>query len=221
MSQANALYLTPLANRPTPMVQRSAAVSHYGRTLTVLFLLGVLPIVLFPDAFLSALYSRSFVAARGSIGAFMIAEGFLLMAGVYQSLLIGFDDLNGYTALTLMANIVTIIACLVLIPEFGILGSALAFVCGNALLLVLTLLRLSTSHATRGLVRQTDLFWLGMAFLAVVSWWVSDPLRASMLLRIAVGVAGYAVLLPMVSFGEIRQILTRRKPRQPETQAGR
>lgn len=211
MSQANALYLTPLANRPTPMAERAAAVSHYGRTLTVLFLLAVLPIVLFPDAFLALLYSRSFVAARGSIGAFLIAEGFLLMAGVYQSLLVGFDDINGYTALTVIANVVTIAASLLLIPPFGILGSAVAFICGNALLLVMTLVRLARSHATTQLARHTAVFWLGITLLAVVSWWVSTPSSSPLVFRIVAGVAGYAMLLPLVSFSEIRQMLTRRK----------
>ncbi len=208
MSQANALYLTPLANRPTPTSHRAAAVSHYAQTLTVLFLLGVLPIVLFPGVFLSFLYSPKFVAAGASLGTFMIAEGLLLMAGVYQALLIGFDDLNGYTALTLVANLVTILASLLLIPTLGTIGAALAFVIGNALLLILTLGRLLTFHSIHGLARQTAIFWLGMLLLAALSLWVSRGAMPVLYLRIAVEVAGSIALLPLLSLSEIRQMLT-------------
>jgi antigen flippase len=215
MSQANALYLTPLTNRATPQSDRAAAVSHYARTLTILFLLGVLPIVLFPDLFLSLLFSRRFVSASGTVGIFMIAEGLLLMAGVYQSLLIGFDDLNGYTLLVVVANMATIASSLVLIPAFGIIGCAFAFVCGNGILLILTLLRLATFHSLTGVVRETGVFWSGMLSLAVLTWWVSDQSRSQIFFRITVGLFAYAALIPMLSFAEIRGILTARMRGRP------
>jgi antigen flippase len=210
MNQANALYLTPLTNRATPRSERAAAVSHYARTLTILFLLGVLPIVLFPDAFLSILYSRRFVAASASVGTFMIAEGLLLMAGVYQSLLIGFDDINGYTVLSVAANIVTIAASIILIPALGIIGCAIAFVCGNGILLILTLLRLATFHSLAPVVRETGVFWTAMLVLAILSWWVSDSSRSQLSLRIIAGLSGYTLLIAMLPFAEIRSILVAR-----------
>jgi enterobacterial common antigen flippase len=208
MSQANALYLTPLANRSTPMSDRAYAVSHYARTLTVLFLLGVVPIVLFPRPLLSVLYSREFLAASGTIGAFLIAEGLLLMAGVYQSLLIGFGDVNGYAASSLVANVATIIASLVLIPAHGIIGAAIAFIGGNCLLLVLTLLRLRASHSISGLVRQTGVFWLGMLSLAVATWWASGPGGGPVLPRFAICFVACAALLPLLSRAELRRLIT-------------
>jgi O-antigen/teichoic acid export membrane protein len=214
MSQANALYLTPLANRATPRSDRAAAVSHYARTLTVLFLLGVLPIVLFPDLFLRLLYSRGFVSASTSVGTFMIAEGLLLMAGVYQSLLIGFDDVNGYTALSVIANMVTIAASIVLIPAFGIIGCAIAFVCGNGILLILTLLRLATFHALTSVIYETGIFWTGMLLLAILSWWVMDPSRSPLAFRLVAGLSGYVALIAMLPFAEIRSMLVMRMPRR-------
>jgi enterobacterial common antigen flippase len=207
MGQANALYLTPLANRSTPMSDRADAVSHYARTLTVLFLLGVLPIILFPRPLLRVLYSHEFLAAGGAIGAFLIAEGLLLMAGVYQSLLIGFDDLNGYMFTSLAANVTTIVASVALIPAHGIIGAALAFIGGNCLLFVLTLLRLRASHSISGLVRQTGVFWLGMLSLAVAAWWASGPGSGTVLPRFAICFVGWAALLPMLSRAELRRLL--------------
>ena len=151
LRQANALYLTPLVNQPTSKVERGNAVAEYARVLTVLYLACALPLVLFPERWLIILYSSRFAAAAGLLGAFLIAEGILVMAGVYQALLVGFDDLTSYLSISVVANAAIIALSFVLVPQYGALGVAVAFIVGNAILLVLTVVRLAwDSHVPAG-----------------------------------------------------------------------
>ena len=108
LHQANSLYLTPLVNRNTPKPDRIAAVAEYLRILIVLAVLATLVVVLFPAQWLRLLYSTKFLDGRPLVTVFVLAETVLLVASVYQALLIGFDDIPGFLISTVSGQLITI-----------------------------------------------------------------------------------------------------------------
>ena len=63
MRQSNMLMLTPAMNRTVPTAQKLREAADYLRTFSLVVGAAALPLVLFPDAWLYALYSRRFLAA--------------------------------------------------------------------------------------------------------------------------------------------------------------
>src|SRR4030095_4611457 len=127
LNQANGLYLTPLVNRNTPKTERIAAVAEYLRILIVLVVLSTLVCVLFPAQWIALLYSSRFGGAVSLVAVFVLAEAVLLVAGVYQALLIGFDDIFGFLVCTVAGQLLTIVLAQWLVASDGGAGVGIAF----------------------------------------------------------------------------------------------
>ena len=171
LNQANGLYLTPLVNRDTAKAERLAAVAEYLRVLIVLVALALLAIALFPRQWLLLLYSVQFTDAVPLVTLFLLAEGILLVAGVYQALLIGFDDISGFLTSTVMGQLAIIALASVLVPEMGGAGVATAFLVGNAVILVGTATRLATHHGGRALLLPLVPLSVALGATALAGWW--------------------------------------------------
>jgi O-antigen/teichoic acid export membrane protein len=173
LNQANGLYLTPLVNRGSPKPERIAAVSEYLRILVVLVVLSALVFVLFPRQWLSLLYSSEFAAAVPIVAVFVMAEAILLVAGVYQALLIGFDDIAGFLASTVAGQLLTIALAHWLVVPLAGMGVGIAFLAGNAVILLATATRLVQRHAaTRAFAPLAPLL-IALAAAGAAGWWVT------------------------------------------------
>ena len=171
LNQANGLYLTPLVNRGSPKPERVAAVAEYLRILVVLVVLSTLVFVLFPRQWLSLLYSTEFAAAVPIVAVFVMAEAVLLVAGVYQALLIGFDDIAGFLASTVAGQLLTIALAHWLVVPLGGKGVGIAFLAGNSVILVATATRLLQRHgAARAFAPLAPLLIALVATGAAGSW---------------------------------------------------
>ncbi|MEP6506688.1 MAG: polysaccharide biosynthesis C-terminal domain-containing protein [Gemmatimonadales bacterium] len=208
LGQASALYLTPLANQSTPKAERVAAVARYARALVVLFLVATLPLALFPSFWIRILYSLRFVPAAATLSGFLIGEGLLLMAGVYQALLIGLDDLNAYLASSLVASGVVIGLSFALIPSHGIIGAAWALIGGNGILLVLTLMRLRVAHSVTRLGVQAAPLAVAIAILVAAGWWVRADMHASVSARLFVCLILSSAFVSLLGKDELRWIIS-------------
>ena len=172
LNQANGLYLTPLVNRNTPKGDRIAAVAEYLRILIVLVVLSTLVIVLFPSQWLTLLYSAKFLDALPLVTVFVLAEAVLLVAGVYQALLIGFDDISGFLVSTVVGQLITIALARWLVTEQGGLGVGLAFLAGNSVILVAAATRLLRKHGARQLFVPLAPLSVALVTTAAAGWWV-------------------------------------------------
>ncbi len=192
LNQANGLYLSPIVNESTPKNVRAAKAGEYMRVLMVILVLGAAAVALFPQLFLIALYSKRFLPAGAFLGAFLVSEAILLVAGVYQALLIGFDDIRSHVAISLAGNAIIAGVSLALVPSQGPLGAALAFIAGHTLILLLTAGRLQHAHGARGAMKPFSLLLLGLLVLALGALWTTrvDPpfvWRALAYVGVAVG----------------------------------
>jgi PST family polysaccharide transporter len=175
LNQANGLYLTPLVNRSSPKPDRIAAVAEYLRILVVLVVLSTLVFVLFPGQWIAVLYSSEFAAAVPIVAVFVMAEAVLLVAGVYQALLIGFDDIAGFLASTVAGQLLTIgLAHWLVVPLAG-LGVGLAFLAGNAVILVATATRLVQRHGAARAFAPLAPLLIALTATGAAGWWVVRP----------------------------------------------
>ena len=207
LTQANSLYLTPLINRNTPKAERIAAVSEYLRVLIVIVAISTLAIVLFPSHWLALLYSKEFLGAVSLVTLFVLAEALLLIVGVYQMLLIGFDDISGHLVATVAGQVVTIMLARWLVPSSGGIGVGIAFLVGNVVMLVGMALRLFQAHDARRVLAPLVPLMLAVGASAVAGWWVARGTPPGILLRLVAFAAVSVVALLLLRSDERRWLL--------------
>lgn len=147
LGPANSLYLSPQLNRTIPTSEKSSAVAQFVPRLTLLFCLAALPVLLFPEFALWALFSSQFKSAADLLVWFMIWQFVAQLVAVYHHFLIGLNDLRGFCAALAAGNAATVTGCFMWVDEFGLRGLGAAFIAGALLSLGLTLLRLRQKHA--------------------------------------------------------------------------
>jgi O-antigen/teichoic acid export membrane protein len=189
------LYLTPLVNQTTAKAERTAAVAEYLRILAVIVVAATMLIVLFPKQWITLLYSSDFPGAIPLVTVFVLGEAVLLLAGVYQALLIGFDDVSGFLASTVSGHLLTIVLARALVGPQGGTGVGIAFLAGNAVILVATAVRLLQAHDARGVFAPLLPLAVALTTVALAGWW-SASLEPPVLVRLLAyaAVCGLAVL---------------------------
>lgn len=212
LSPVNGLYLTPILNREIPRSAKLTAAAEFQTKLTLLIGALAAPIVLFPQVLLVVLYSGAFVRVSSLVFLFVIGQGMLQLAGVYQAVLIGFDDLKAYGTITAAGYVLLGGSAFVLAPQLGILGVAIGFLAASALVFVLSLFRLTRRHH---LVTSVDLIRtmaFGVGALTLLGY-VGSRLNAftpqNILLKLAFGGLYLALLLWITSRQEIRRVVGR------------
>jgi O-antigen/teichoic acid export membrane protein len=147
LNPANGLFLTPMMNRTdlTANDKIRKAVEFQKKLLLILAVVA-LPLALFPEFILTILFSAKFVVAGRFLALFVVWQVLLQLAGVYQSLLIGLDDLKAYTAITAGAYVASMVLFWWLTPVYGITGVGIGFCASGAIILVLGGARLGVKH---------------------------------------------------------------------------
>jgi O-antigen/teichoic acid export membrane protein len=207
LNQANGLYLTPLVNRSTPKADRIAAVAEYLRILIVLVAMSTLVIVLFPAQWLALLYSTKFLDAVPLVTVFVLAEAVLLLAGVYQALLIGFDDISGFLVATVGGHLVTIALARLLVESQGGVGVGIAFLAGNTVILIGTAVRLLQKHQARQVFAPLPPLMAAVGATAAAGVWVGRETPPNVLIRVGVLAVGCSLALLFLRADERRWLL--------------
>lgn len=140
------LYLAPLVNRNEPPERKSFQASAYAEQVALLLTAGALPLVLFPGAVLTLLYTSTFTGAASVLFLFVLWQCLYQMVNVYQQLLIGLDDVL-FVAVAGVAGFGTaaLLAAYV-VPRLGLGGAAGALVVGAVLQGALIAARLGWRH---------------------------------------------------------------------------
>jgi O-antigen/teichoic acid export membrane protein len=117
------------------------------------------------------LFSTEFLAAVPLVTVFVLAEAVLLVAGVYQALLIGFDDITGFLVSTVTGQLVTIALTRWLVTDHGGMGVGIAFLAGNSIILVATATRLLREHDARQVFMPLWPLSIALVATAGAGWW--------------------------------------------------
>jgi len=207
LNQANGLYLMPLVNRNVPRSEKSAAVADYLRILIVLVVLSTLIFVLFPSQWLRLLYSTKFLDALPLVTVFVLAEAVLLVAGVYQALLIGFDDPRGFLYCTLAGQLSIIALAWGLVASHGGMGVGVAFLVGNSVMLVTSATRLLRAHGARQVFVPLPPLVIALVAIGAAGWWISRPSGPAAVWKAGAYVAACAIAFLFLRPDERRWLL--------------
>jgi len=208
LHQANALYLLPLVNRDSARQERMQIVAEYMRVLVVLVGSAAFAIALFPREVLLILYSARFLDAVRYVTLFVAAESVLLLAGVYQTLLVGFDDIGAHLASTAGGHLVTIALASLFVPRLGGAGVGLAFLAGNGTILVGTSLRVWRAHDGGNAVAPLIALACGFVAIAGAGWWAAQANSPSLVWRALALIVGLGLALGLLSPAERRWLFS-------------
>jgi len=166
LNPANGLYLTPMVNRRIAVEEKiRSALEFQGRLILALGILAM-PLVLFTDWLVIILYSPSFIAITSVAFVFVLAQTIVQLAGVYQALLIGLDDLKVYGASMIASNVTLGLVAWWLAPSYGIGGVAIGMLISSMAVFFLTLARLTWKY--RLALPSRLKFFIGYCLLALV-----------------------------------------------------
>lgn len=207
LHQANTLYLLPLVNRDADKSERIEVVSDYLRILTPVVALSVLGIALFPSLVLVTLYSSTFLSAASFVWIFLIAEAVLLLAGVYQSLLVGFDDTRGLLVGAVAGHLLTIALASILIRPLGAVGMGTAFLAGNSVILLGAALRLRLAHGAARLITPVPFLLVILLAIGTIGWWAAQPTVRSLWWRAAIYASACGIAFALLKPNERRWLL--------------
>ncbi|MGI9036154.1 MAG: oligosaccharide flippase family protein [Pyrinomonadaceae bacterium] len=127
------IYLNPLVNRNAEREIKIRQAIQFQRKLALMLSAAAMPILMFPKLMLTIMFSEKFAGVGETVYLFVLSQFIVQLAGVYQSLLVGLDDVKSYTFITSATQIVSAGMCLLLVPHYGIRGAALGFLIGNSL----------------------------------------------------------------------------------------
>lgn len=146
LGPSTALYLAPIVNRRIGAAEKAQAATDFLRDLTLIGATLAMPLVLFPRWGLLLLFSPAFARVGPVVFLFVVAQCLRLLAGVFQTLLIGLDDIAVYGALVGAGQLSFGALAWLWGRTHGVAGVALAFLLSNLLILLLTAARARQRH---------------------------------------------------------------------------
>ena len=205
LNPTNGLFLTPIMNRNIAKSEKLRTAQEYQRRLAAILVVVALPLVLFPKTVLFILFSRQFTSAGEWMFLFVSAQVMLQFAGVYQAILIGFDDLWRYSASTCAGFAISALIAWLLVPSLGLMGAGIGLLAGASVTFGACLLLLKLRHGmdttlkTKSLVIYSLLlvFAVGLVARRFPEWQV-----AAMAARAAVGLVALGGVWALISAEE-------------------
>ena len=140
------LYLMPLLSRDTPAADKVEAAAQFQRRLAIVAVVLGMPMVLFPEWLLLLLFSPAFTSVSQVLFLFIVGVCIHSLARVYQSLLVGLDDLVAYGVIVIAGQISLGVIAWLLVPQYGIPSVGLALVASSLGIYVAALTRLTSRH---------------------------------------------------------------------------
>jgi O-antigen/teichoic acid export membrane protein len=141
------------------------------------------------------------------VAVFVLAEAVLLVAGVYQALLIGFDDIFGFLVCTVAGQLLTIALTRWLVVSDGGMGVGMAFLAGNAVILIATAFRLLSRHDATRVVTPVMPLVIALGAAAAAGWWATQASGPAPVWRAAVYLVACGVALAFLRPEERRWMI--------------
>ncbi len=210
LGQSNAYYLTPLLNRSTPPHEKVQQAFGFQRHLALGATVAALPLALFPQLWLTVLFSDAFTAAAPYLALFALGQVVLLLAGALQALLIGLDDLWAHLMINLGAQATLAALAWLLTPMFGVWGVAIAFLAAQCSVFLACAGRLQLRHGARLPARSVVVIAYGVILVTVAGWLGQGELvtTGDVAFRLLILIVGVASLCSLLTADEWRILRT-------------
>lgn len=223
LGPTSVLYLAPYLNRVMPVETKVQSVDKFMPQLVLLYCLGALPVLLFPELSLRLLFSSKFVGAVGILRALLVWQCLFQVASIYQQLLIGLDDVKGYGVITSIGYAIAAVLSFALIDALGLNAIATALAV-SALFIGFTAairLRVKYKYVLPSFLLLFGLFAL-LTFMGTIALghWTGETTLIGVVARsifTVLVVAGLWLILPKTLRSEMFDPLIARMRSQKET----
>ena len=193
-----AIYFIPAINRKTDVREKLAETAGFARALSIITATIALPLVLFPDIWLSLLYSRAFVHVSSYVWVFTVATVLLLFGAAAQNLLTGLDHIGTFALACLAGDVATAALSWWLVPRVGLYGVGIAMASSGSLLLVVGAWQVWSYHRLKlhaAIGRYALAVLAAVAAAGVTGTVLSTDSVAGTAVKLLVGVALWALVL--------------------------
>lgn len=197
LNPMNGLFLTPLVNRDIPRRDKMKAAIDFQKRLMVIMTLAAMALCLFPELLVRILFSPLFARAAQWVPLLVVSQCLLQIAGIYQALLVGFDDVVVYGVLTAAGHLLLTVLAMFWGRTFGMDGVAAAFLTAGATTAVLTFWRL----------RMRFGFHMTPATLAFLVYPLAAILGVQLFVRGAASFTAAAILVKLAVYGTVAATL--------------
>ena len=162
--------LMPIVNRRIENIEKINATNAYLEQFASVLVLLALALIAFPRTALVVLFTSRFLPAADTLFVFVLYVCILLVAGIYQTLLIGLGDMWGYFWATLLGQASVCALAVATTSIFGTAGSGLALLGGSVIILGGCLLRLRLKFSMPVAPRSLYAAFTGFVFLGAAGW---------------------------------------------------
>jgi len=145
----NSQLLLPIVSAHGDTVRKFNDTIDVQRRLAVTLALMAVPLILFPQWFLTILYSNAFTAASPYLHLFILAELIQILSGTYLVLMLGLGDMRAWALVYFLGYVSLGLMSWVLGVRHGILGVAVAAIVASLVMFGLALWRLRSRHGFR------------------------------------------------------------------------
>jgi O-antigen/teichoic acid export membrane protein len=121
--------------------------------------------------------------------------------------LIGFDDISGFLVCTVGGQLLTIALTRWLVASDGGAGVGIAFLAGNAVILIATALRLLSRHQASRVVAPVVVLAVALGAAAAAGWWATQAPAPAPVWRVAVYLVSCGVALAFLRPEERRWMI--------------
>ena len=145
----NSQLLLPIVSAHGDTVRKFTDTIDVQRRLAVTLALMAIPLILFPQWFLTTLYSNAFTAASPYLHLFILAELIQILSGTYLVLMLGLGDMRAWALVYFLGYVSLGVMSWALGIRHGILGVAVAAIVASLVMFGLALWRLRSRHGFR------------------------------------------------------------------------
>src|SRR5262245_64034121 len=138
----NSQLLLPIVSAHGDTVRKFNDTIDVQRRLAVTLALMAIPLILFPQWFLTTLYSNAFTAAGPYLHLFILSELIQILSGTYLVLMLGLGDMRAWALVYFLGYVSVGVMSWALGIRHGILGVAVAAIVASLVMFVLDMLLL-------------------------------------------------------------------------------
>jgi O-antigen/teichoic acid export membrane protein len=146
LNPANGLYLTPIINRDISKQEKLDAAIEFQEKLMIAIGVLAIPMVLFSQWMVILLFSSEFLEVSQVLFIFVITQCVIQLAGIYQALMIGLNDLKIYSLIMVFSYFSFAVLAWLFAPRYGLAGVAVSQLISSLFIFGLTLAHLTFRH---------------------------------------------------------------------------
>lgn len=173
LSPINGFFLSPKVNRDIDNLEKIRFTLDFQKIQVLFMTVIVLPFVFYPNLTIEILFSEKFLSVAPYLFVFVLAQFLGQMGGVYQSLMIGFDNTKMFSFITVSCWLFFALFSWLLVPLWGYWSIGIGFLLSRLLLLIWSLGFLRKHYPIKIPAKTMLLSFYCVALISVVGFYAS------------------------------------------------